>query len=99
MIRLRHSAAALLRALDILACAIWLGTLYPFGLADRPYGRETISAYVGLAQYNAMPWGIRAAAVIDWLAQRVGEGPGHCRRAYDFYVTAMLFEQRGAAPE
>ncbi|TCM17197.1 hypothetical protein EDF56_106313 [Novosphingobium sp. PhB165] len=90
--RLRQSLGALLRAFDILLCAVWLSALYPLGLADRPYGRETISAYVGLAQHNGMAWGIRAAAVVDWLAQRVGEGPGHCHRAYEFYQMAMLME-------
>jgi len=94
--RLGHSLCALFRALDIRACAVWLSALYPFGLADRPYGRETISSYVGRAQFNGMAWGIRAAIVVDWLAQRVGEPPGHCRRAYDFYLTAMLIEQGNA---
>lgn len=83
--RLAHCALALLRAVDVLACAVWLSSLYPFGLAGRPTGRETISAYVGSAAANRMPWGLRMARIIDWLAQRLGEAPGHCQRAYLFY--------------
>jgi hypothetical protein len=78
-------ALALSRALDVLACAVWLSVLYPFGLADRPTGRETISAYVGTAAANGMRWGVRMARAIDWLAERLGDKPDHCARAYEFY--------------
>lgn len=84
--RLGHSAVALLRALDLLACTIWLAVLYPFGLSDRPTGRMMISSYVGKAAANGMPWGIRAAKVIDRLAILVGDDVGHCDRAYRFYA-------------
>lgn len=75
----------MLRALDILGCTIWLSLLYPFGLADRPTGRQLVSGYVGKAAFNGAPWGHRAAAVIDWSASRLGDGPDHCLRAYLFW--------------
>lgn len=83
--RWRHSARALLRAIDILACAIWLGALYPFGLASRPSGREMISSYVGEAAFNGHRWGRIAAAAIDRLFEWLGEGPGHCQRVFIKY--------------
>lgn len=83
--RLWESTIAVLRALDLLACTLWLAVLYPLGLADKPTGRHMISSYVGKAALNGMPWAIRAERVIDWLAELVGDGPNHCRRAYMFY--------------
>ena len=83
--RAGHCVLPLLRAIDLLACTVWLSLLYPFGLADRPTGRETISAYVGRAAFNGTRWGRRTARMIDWAALRLGDGPGHCFRAYLFY--------------
>jgi len=83
--RLLHCALALLTAIDLLACTIWLCTLYPFGLADRPTGRQLISGYVGKAAYNGTLWGLRMAAVIDWIFFKLGDGPEHCRRSYLFW--------------
>lgn len=85
MTRGAESLVALLRALDLLVCTIWLAALYPFGLADRPTGRHMISSYVGKAATNGMAWGLRAEKVIDWVAELVGDAPHHCRRAYMFY--------------
>lgn len=51
---------ALLKAIDILACAVWLGVLYPFGLAARPTGRQMISSYVGEAAAGGNAAGRRA---------------------------------------
>jgi len=85
LVRLGHCALALLRALDLLVCTIWLCLLYPFGVADKPTGRELISSYVGRAASNGMAWGLRAAAVIDWCAVKLGDRPDHCLRAYLFY--------------
>lgn len=75
----------LLRAVDILCCALWLSALYPFGLASRPSGRELISSYIGEAQHNGHRWAQRAAAVIDWMAERLGDRPDHCLRAFRHY--------------
>lgn len=85
-VKLGHVLVALLRAIDILACVVWLSALYPFGLADKPTGYETISAYVGRAQHNGMAWARPAAAVIDFGARLLGERPGHCIRAYLFWA-------------
>lgn len=84
--RFGHIVLALCRALDILACVIWLSLLYPFGLADRPTGYETISAYVGRAQANGMRWARHAAAVIDWGAALLGDGPDHCARSWALWA-------------
>ena len=83
--RMGHCILPLLRSLDILACTIWLCCLYPFGLASRPSGREMISSYVGEAQFNGHRWAMRAAAVIDWCACRLGDRPDHCLRAFCHY--------------
>jgi hypothetical protein len=83
--RCGHCVLPLLRAIDILGCTIWLCLLYPWGLADRPTGRQLVSGYVGKAAHNEMPWGIRMARVIDWCARRLGDGPDHCRRAFMFW--------------
>ena len=71
--------------LDIVICFFWLAPLYLVGLADKPTGRQLISGYVGKAAYNKHKWGIRAAKVIDWMAEKLGDGPDHCYRAYIFY--------------
>ncbi len=86
MRRLAHIALALCRALDILACVIWLSALYPFGLSDRPTGYETISAYVGRAQANGMRWAKPVASMIDWAAMLLGDGPGHCARSWALWA-------------
>jgi hypothetical protein len=83
--RLWASCWALLKALDILACTVWLAPLYVVGLADRPSGRQMISSYVGRAAHNGHRWGLRAAGTIDFLARLLGDGPDHCRRAYLSY--------------
>jgi hypothetical protein len=83
--RLRESTWALLIALDILACTIWLAPLYVLGLASKPSGRRLISSYVGHAASNGHRWAKRAAAVIDWLAKDLGAGPDHCYRSWKKY--------------
>ena len=80
-----HVIIPLLTALDLLLCTVWLSLLYPLGLADRPTGRQLVSGYVGKAAFNGVPWGIRAASIIDWCAVRLGDGPDHCLRAYLFW--------------
>lgn len=83
--RCGHCVLPLLRAIDILGCTVWLSLLYPFGLADRPTGRQLVSGYVGKAAFHGQRWGLRVAKAIDWCALRLGDGPDHCRRAYDFW--------------
>lgn len=42
----------LLTVLDLLACTAWLSLLQPFGLADRPTGRQLVNGYVGKAAFH-----------------------------------------------
>lgn len=83
--RLKASFWAMLIALDVLLCTIWLSTLYPLGWSERPTGRQLVSAYVGGAKLNGHRWARITAAVIDWGAARLGDSPNHCVRAYRRY--------------
>ena len=53
--------------LDIIACTLWLSPLYLVKLADRPTGRQVISAYVGAAAINGMKWALFAEKLINTL--------------------------------
>jgi len=81
--RSREALWALLRALDILGCTIWLAPLYIVGLADRPTGRMMVSTYVGKALANGHQWARCAAWVIDRLAMLCGDQPNHCARSWE----------------
>ncbi|MBF5091913.1 hypothetical protein F1640_18330 [Novosphingobium sp. NBM11] len=83
--RLGESALAIFSALDIFMGAIWKGALYPFGLADKPTGREFISTICGKAAANGHRWGRLASAAIDWAAVRLGDAAHHCQRMYEKY--------------
>lgn len=83
--RKQQCALALLKALDILGCTIWLSPLYIVGLADRPTGRRMISSYVGMAAANKHFWAIALEGIIDAGAQLFGDRPAHCARAYRHY--------------
>lgn len=83
--RLGESLFALLIALDILACTLWLAPLYVVNLSDRPTGRRMISSYVGYAAANGHRWAEIMATAIDWAAMRLGDKPAHCDRAYRHY--------------
>ena len=80
--RLGTAALALLIAIDVMLCTIWLAPLYVVGLADKPSGRQLISQYVGEAAINGHRWALLAEAVIDamffW-------NPGHCRATFRKY--------------
>lgn len=80
--RLGQALWAVLIALDILACALWLAPLYVLGLASRPTGRQMISSYVGGAAASGMRWAKIAARLIDRLAQLLGDDPRHCERSF-----------------
>lgn len=84
--RLGDSAWALLKALDILACTLWLAPLYVVGLADRPSGRQMISSYVGKAAANGHRWAVIVGWLIDYGAVALGDAPQHCDRAYRHYL-------------
>ena len=84
--RLKVATIALLKAIDILACTIWLAPLYVVNLADKPSGRQMISSYVGKAMVNGHRWARVVGAVIDWVFQHLfGDRPDHCVRAYLHY--------------
>lgn len=42
--------------------------------------RDTISAVVGQNAIKGRRWALAAETVIDWIFERLGEAPGHCRR-------------------
>jgi len=84
--RVGHVIRGFLRLMDILLCFLWLAPLYIVGLADRPTGRQLVSGYVGKAAYNGHRWGVRAATVIDKLAEWLGDGADHCHRVHLFYL-------------
>jgi len=77
MARVKASLRAWLIALDVLACAVWLGLLYLANLADKPTGRQTISGYVGKAALHGHRWAFLPERLIDAVI-----GQGHCLRAY-----------------
>lgn len=77
--RLLVIAGALLFLLDTVVCFLWIAALYLVGLADRPTGRQLISAYVGRAAINGWRWALRAEKVVNWIMQPF-DGPDHCRR-------------------
>ena len=83
--RIGQCALPVLLAFDLFACTLWLSLLYPFGLADRPTGRQTISCYVGKAEATGTRWGGRMAGILNWIAMRFGDAPDHCRRSYEFW--------------
>lgn len=87
--RLQDIAWAWLRVLDIVLCTAWLSPLYLVGLASRPTGTQMISVYVGKAALNRVPWGLRAARVIDRLSEWLGDAPNHCIRAYGSYLRPL----------
>lgn len=80
--RLGDVVFALLSAIDVVACTLWLSPLYLVGLADKPTGRELISGYVGGAAVNGQRWAQRAERVINRL---FWWEPDHCRAVYRRY--------------
>lgn len=83
--RLKQSFWALLVAIDILACTLWLAPLYALGLAGKPTGRQMISSYVGEASFNNMAWAKPIEKIIDRGARLFGDEPNHCYRAFVKY--------------
>ena len=80
--RLATAGIALLIAIDVLICTLWLAPLYVAGLASKPTGRQLVSGYVGRAAINGHRWAIVVEGVIDWVFERIGDGPTHCARVY-----------------
>lgn len=80
--RVLESVWAILVTMDVIACTIWLASLYVFNLAGKPTGRQTISGYVGKAAYNKNAWALRTQNVINHCASVCGDSPNHCYRMY-----------------
>ena len=83
--RIKQSFKAILIAIDILLCTLWLAPLYVFNLASRPSGRQMISSYVGQAAHYGYRWAKPVEAVIDWAAVKLGDKDRHCYRAFRHY--------------
>lgn len=86
--RLLHILRALLALADSALCLAWLAPLYLASprWASRPTGHQMISAYVGRGAINGHHWALRAEVVIDWIFERLGDRPDHCRRAARHYA-------------
>ncbi|MBB5987442.1 hypothetical protein [Sphingobium lignivorans] len=71
----------MLIALDRLAQTIIFGLPYMLGLGPKPMAKDSISAVVGRSAIAGRRWALIAERIIDWIFERLGEPPGHCRRA------------------
>lgn len=79
--RLRGWLWQWLIAVDQLAHVWCAGWLYVWlGRGECPSADETISSRVGRSAVAGAGWALKAERVIDWLAEQLGDAPGHCRR-------------------
>lgn len=76
---------ALARSTTIMLCTLWFGSLYVFGLASRPTGRQMTSSYVGEAFVNGHRWAVPVAFVIDFFIEEITGEKDHCVSTYLFY--------------
>lgn len=69
----------------LLSVLLWLD-IQVFWLITLGHCRpgETISAASWSLYLDYKFQGLLAVRVIDWLALKVGDGPDHCRRAYNW---------------
>lgn len=79
--RLLKWLRAWLVALDQLAYVTLAAPKYLLAGGPVPSPRETISSKVGRMAVKGKRWALIAEAVIDWMFERIGSRPGHCRRA------------------
>ena len=63
-------------ALNVLIAVDQLGNVLLGG--NNP--DETISSAVGRKAIKGARWAMATERVIDWIFERLGDGPGHCRR-------------------
>ncbi|SNS52995.1 hypothetical protein SAMN06295912_108109 [Sphingomonas laterariae] len=80
LLRLRAIAWALAVSIDQLAHIILAAPKYLILGGPVPDPDETISSKVGRMAVRGRRWALIAERVIDWLFERLGEAPGHCRR-------------------
>lgn len=59
----------------LIATDQWFGCLFGANNPD-----ETISSAVGRKAIRGVRWALVAERAIDWLFERLGDKPGHCRR-------------------
>ena len=67
-------------AFDAWAQTVIFGFAYVLDLGPRPIASDTISAVVGRNAIAQRRWALIAEVIIDWIFERLGEAPGHCRR-------------------
>ncbi len=67
-------------ALDAWAQTVIFGLAFVIGLGPKPAAEDTISAVVGRNAILGRGWALIAEKPIDWLFEKLGEQPGHCRR-------------------
>jgi len=79
LVRVGQAAAALIIGIDIVLTAIVLGLLYPFGLSEKPNGRQTWSGYVGRCAESGARWALVWERVINTL---LWWDDDHCRRVW-----------------
>lgn len=68
-------------AIDRLAQTIIFGVPFLLGLGPRPAPGDSISAVTGRGAIAGKRWALAAERIIDWIFERLGDAPGHCRRA------------------
>jgi hypothetical protein len=56
------------------------GAAHIAGLAAKPRARDTLSAVIGRASLAGRRWPRWPERIIDWIFERLGDAPGHCRR-------------------
>lgn len=70
----------LLVSLDQLAHILLAAPKYLLLGGPPPDPDETISSKVGRMAVAGKRWALIAEVMIDWIFERLGGGPGHCRR-------------------
>ena len=82
--RLRPWLWQYLIALDQLGhVGLCFWTYVLLGRGSCPNADETISSRVGRAAILDRPWALALERPIDWIFERLGDGPGHCRRSIE----------------
>lgn len=96
MSRLAIWTRELLISLDQLAHVVLGGPKYLVRGGPCPSADETISSKVGRMAIRGKRWALVAERAIDWLFERLGEEPGHCRREIErWLIVAAAKEEAG----
>lgn len=81
MSRLREWLQIVALAFDAWVQTIIFGFAFVLGFGPKPERSDTISAVVGRNAIKERPWALFLEVIIDWIFERLGEAPDHCRRA------------------